>query len=66
MLLRRNDWADSRLKDRLDNYTSSHESPAGRPVNYCITRNYFYKNGHWDVLITTLAGIVPGATLLRE
>ena len=32
MLLRRNDWYDSRLRDRLNNFTSSHETPAGPSV----------------------------------
>ena len=41
MLLRRNDWYDSRLRARLNNFTSSHETPAGPSVSI-IALKYFY------------------------
>ena len=30
MLLRRNDWGDSRLRDRLENFTARHPEPSGK------------------------------------
>ena len=29
MMLRRNDWQDARLADRLKNFTVNHQTPAG-------------------------------------
>ena len=37
MMLRRNDWSDSRLADRLKNFTVNHQTPAGEEQCHHIT-----------------------------
>ena len=72
MSLRRNVWSHDLLKERLANYTSNHHRPEGEKlINIKIIQSsrdehYIYQSGHWETLLTTLAGIVPGVILPRE